>query len=90
MLTQDETMHKIFELMAELDQLALTHEPDLGKDADWVPTSAEGKVVFARLTAPENRDGLRKWYARFRNSQLNPCASNLKASLERAIEEVLL
>jgi hypothetical protein len=87
MLTQDEEVQRIFELMDQLDRLAWTHEPDLGKDSDWVPVSPEGRAVFARLTAPENRAGLRKWYARFGGVQLNPCAANVKASLERAMKE---
>lgn len=90
MLTQDEEVQKIGELFAELDRLAFTREPDLGKDADWVPLSEEGRAIFAHLVAPENRSGLKKWYARWRDSELNPCALNLKLSLERAIKEELV
>ena len=89
MAMTDTVVQQIYELMAELDRLMLTwQEPKLG-DPDWRPESEEGKAVFARLTAAENRQALRAWYARFRNTELNPCALTLKRSLEQAVNESL-
>ena len=89
MAMQDIAVERIAELMAELDRLSLTwQEPKLG-DPDWRPESEEGKAVFARLTAAENRQALRAWYARFRDTELNSGALNLKRSLERAVNESL-
>ena len=91
MFTQDEEVQKIFDLMVTLDELAWTHEWGLGGDDHWVPKSPEGKAVFDQLIAPENRQALRKWYARSRSDgrELNPSALNVKLSLERAIQEKL-
>ncbi len=89
MLMQDEEVRRIFDLMEGLDQIAFTHERNLGADDHWVPESAEGKAIFAQLIAPENRQALRKWYARSDAGGLNPSALNLKLSLERAIQEKL-
>lgn len=88
MFAQDEEVQRIFDLMIALDELAWTHEWGLGGDDHWVPKSPEGKAVFDQLIAPENRQALRKWYARA-NGELNPSALNLKLSLERAIQEKL-
>jgi hypothetical protein len=89
MAISDTAVHQIFELMAELDRLSLTwQEPKLG-DPNWRPESAEGKAVFAQLTAAENRQALRAWYARFRDTELNAAALNLKTVLERAVNESL-
>jgi hypothetical protein len=86
---QPQAIMTVVDLMTKLEQLAFTQEPNLGKDAGWVPESPAGKALFARLTAAANRRALKEWYARFRDVELNPCALNLKASLERAINEPL-
>jgi len=87
--TQDEEVQRIFNLMDGLDQIAFTHERNLGSDDHWVPESPEGKAIFDQLIAPENRQALRKWYARSDGRELNPSALNLKLTLERAIQEKL-
>ena len=82
-------MQRIFDLMDQLDRLAFTQEPNLGKDADWLPESPEGRAVFDQLTAPENLPALRQRYDRFADAELNSGALNLKVCLERAVGQSL-
>ena len=89
MLFQDEEIQRVFDLMEELDCLHFIKEPKLGENADWVPESLEGKAVFAKLIAPENRQALRKWYARYKGMEPNPSAKNLQSCLERVTQEKL-
>lgn len=89
-MVEDEDIRKIVEWMADLDELHLAfREPNLGKDENWLPESSEGKAILARLTDPENRAALRKWFARSGIDGLNPSARQFKASLERTIRESL-
>jgi hypothetical protein len=89
MARTDTAVQQIHELMAELDRLMLTWQEPKLCDPDWRPESEEGKAIFARLAAAENREALRAWYAPFRDRGLNPAALNLKRSLERAVNESL-
>lgn len=80
----------ISELMARLDRLRFEHEPEVGRSANWRPQSSEGREIFEQLTAQENRQALRDWYAQFEDTELNESARLLKESLEAATGEELL
>ena len=53
----------------------------------WKPETDEEKKAFASLTAPENREELRKWYSQL--SSINTMADALRHILEREIGERL-
>jgi hypothetical protein len=88
-MTEDERLMAICYLLSDLTQLGWEKEPDLGRSGDWRPKTPEGKELFDQLVSPDNRELLRRWYARFRGMDLNPTAANLKASIEQAIGETL-
>ncbi len=54
----------------------------------WFPETEEEKSAFVELTAPENREALKGWYARC--PSINPGAEALRRILEKAIGEQLL
>jgi hypothetical protein len=88
-MTPEEQLLRMIYLISDLTQLRLQKEPDLGVRDDWRPVTPEGKELFEQLISSENRETLRRWYARFRGVELNPTAARLKASIEKAICESL-
>lgn len=53
----------------------------------WIPSTANEREALATLTAEENRESLRAWYASA--TSLNPHANLLRQVLEDAIGETL-
>jgi hypothetical protein len=58
-----------------------------GDPSTWLPEGDEEKSSFAELTAPENRESLKQWYAR--REAINPGAEAFRRILERAVGEPL-
>ena len=58
-----------------------------GDLSTWRPGTEEERRAFDQLTAPENRQALKAWYARY--PSINPGAEALHRILEKAIGERL-
>ena len=85
----EERLPAITNLMDQLDQLAFTAEPGLGREVDWEPTTSEGHAVLEQLLAVENRAALHAWYDYHSGKGLNPSAAVLKTCLERRLGTLL-